>query len=377
MSEHTRLKAAREARDWTQSKVARLIDQRAAALGMPSRSIASRQSELSRWENGRVTPDPETRRIFRELYGKTNAELGFPDEPLPDAAADELSERLAIARQVDAETIEMFRHQVNAVRHADRRFGSAVRLEQLRSQIGEIEQLLHHTLLPPQRAPLASVLTEASTLAGWDSLDSGTLHDAWRHYERAKAAARESGSTALLAHATAEQAFVLVDAGNVADALGLFSEARTIGEQAPRLLRAWLAAAEGEGRAIAGERTAALHAFDQAHAVLPNELVHPELPFLFLAGTHLDRWRGNALTCLGDREAIDHLEALLDRMPGSFVRARAATLVDLTLAHAAAGNRTAAETYAKQAHKIITQVGSIRLRRRLERLTLPGHSLTA
>jgi transcriptional regulator with XRE-family HTH domain len=377
MSAHTRLKAAREARGWTQSKVVRLMEQRAAALNLPPRSIASRQSELSRWENGKHTPDPDSRRIFRELYGKTNEELGFPEEHLPDAAATELSERLAVARHVDAETIDMFRQQVDAIRHADRRFGSTVRLEQLRSQIAEMEQLLDHTLLPRQRAPLASVLTEASTLAGWDSLDGGTLRDAWHHYERAKAAARESGSAALLAHATAEQAFVLIDAGHVTDALALFAEARTTGEQAPRLLRAWLAAAEGEGHAIAGEHTAALTAFDQADALLPNELVHPELPFLFLGGTHVDRWRGNALTYLGDREAINQLEALLDRMPSSFVRARAASLVDLALAHANAGNRPAAENYAKQAHKIIGQVGSIRLRRRLERLVLPGDSLTA
>lgn len=377
MSAHTRLKAAREARGWTQSKVAHLIEQRAAAYNLPPHSIASRQSELSRWENGRVTPEPPVRQIFRELYGKTNEELGFPEEPLPDAAVGELSERLAIARRVDAEIIGMFRQQIDSIRHADRRFGSAVRLEQLRSQITEMEGLLDHTLLPRQRAPLASVLTEASTLAGWDSLDGGTLRNAWWHYERAKAAARESGSTGLLAHATAEQAFVLIDAGHVADALGLLAEARNIGGQAPHLLRAWLAAAEGEGRAIAGQRTAALTAFDQADALLPNELVHPELPFLFLAGTHLDRWRGNALTYLGDREAIDRLEALLDRMPGSFVRARSASLVDLALAHANAGNRPAAESYAKQAHKIIAQVGSIRLRRRLERLVLPGDSLIA
>jgi ATP/maltotriose-dependent transcriptional regulator MalT len=74
----------------------------------------------------------------------------------------------------------------------------------------------------------------------------------------------------LLAHATAEQASVLIDAGNVDDALALLAEARSIGAQAPHLLRVWLAAAEGEGHAIAGHRDDALRAFDEADSLRPS-----------------------------------------------------------------------------------------------------------
>ena len=35
-------------------------------------------------------------------------------------------------------------------------------------------------------------------------------------------------------------------------------------------------------------------AFDDAQALLPADPVDPALPFLFLGGTHLNRWRGNA-----------------------------------------------------------------------------------
>jgi hypothetical protein len=51
--------------------------------------------------------------------------------------------------------------------------------------------------------------------------------------------------------------------------------------------------------------------------------------------------------------------------------------VDLALAHSVAGDREAARTYAQQARRIISQVGSVRLRRRLERLVLPGDSRSA
>jgi hypothetical protein len=52
----------------------------------------------------------------------------------------------------------------------------------------------------------------------------------------------------------------------------------------------------------------------------------------------------------------------------------AAVYVDLALAYSAAGDREAAQTYAQQARRIISEVGSVRLRRRLERLVLPGDS---
>ncbi|WP_297549992.1 tetratricopeptide repeat protein [Amycolatopsis sp.] len=363
---------------WGQEKLAKAINDRCLGFGLTELPIPSRKAEISRWENGKVIPDPPMRAILREIYGRTNDDLGLPTEADPqDASGSELSERLIIARRVDAETIAMFRNEVDGVRHSDRRFGAAKRLEQLRGHITDIEGQLRHTLLRRERAPLASVLTEASTLAGWTSLDIGALGQAWTHYERAKSAALESGSLALLAHATAEQAFVLVDMGNTSDALALFAEAREIGERAPRLLRAWLAAAAGEGYAIAGQPGDALRSFDEADALRPSEVVHPELPFLFLGGSHLDRWRGNALVHLGAAEAIDQLESLLDGMQPSFVRARAATLVDLALAYAAAGDREAAQTYANQARRIISQVGSVRLRRRLERLVLPGNSRSA
>ncbi|GAA2787584.1 helix-turn-helix domain-containing protein [Crossiella cryophila] len=375
MTAATPLQAARIELGWGQEKLARAINARAPAHGLAVRSIASRKTDISRWENGHVMPEPPMRAILREVYGRTDAELGFPSGGTP--FGEELTERLIIARRVDARTVALFRQEVDSVRHADRRFGSAVRLDRLRGHITEVEDLLRHTLLRRDRAPLAGVLVEASTLAGWTSLDIGSLNQAWTHYERAKSAALESGSAALLAHATAEQAYVLIDAGNTEDAITLFGEARSISEHAPRLLRTWLAAAEGEGHAIAGHRDEALRAFDEAGALLPPEVDHPELPFLFLGGTHLERWRGNALVHLGAPEAIDHLEGLIDDRQSSFVRASAAIYVDLAIAYSAAGDREAARTYAQQARRIISQVGSVRLRHRLERLVLPGDSRSA
>jgi tetratricopeptide (TPR) repeat protein len=187
---------------------------------------------------------------------------------------------------------------------------------------------------------------------------AGSVGQAWEHHERAKTAARESGSAALLAHATGQQAFILMDIGRSADALALLHEAQDIaGDRVPALLRAWLAAALGEGFAAVGDRDGALRSFDHASALLPTETTHPDLAFLFLGGSHLDRWRGNVLAQLGEPEAIQQLTAALAASPADFVRARAAVHVDLAFAHARAGSRDAAREHARQARRLVSQLG--------------------
>ncbi|ASO22042.1 tetratricopeptide (TPR) repeat protein [Actinoalloteichus hoggarensis] len=372
----TLLARVRQELGHSQDAVIRLLLARADATNAAIATGRSLKTKLSRWENGHETPAPYYQALFRDVYGRTNAELGFPTEDDGvDDAATELADRLIVAQRLDPETVELFRRQVDHARHMDQRFGSVVLLDQLRSQIGQMEDLLSHALLSAQRAPLAGTLTEASTLAGWTSLDRGSTTQAWQHYERAKAAAREAESPSLLAHAQAEQAMVLLEIDETGAAVELVSEAVTLGRHgvAP-LLRAWLAATLGEVLAADGRRDDALRAFDEADALLPADPRDPALPFVFLGGTHLVRWRGNAIARLGEPDAIAQLTDALDGHPATFSRARASLLVDLAHAHAATGDRDAARTYAGQARRLAAQLSSERQKRRLTRLILPGTS---
>ncbi len=368
----TSLQTVRRHLGYTAAQVIDLLTRRAAALNLPIANKASLKTKLSRWENGKEQPSEIYRRLFREIYGRTNAELGFPDEPEEDPDAAELRSRLAVARTVDSETVEVFRRQIDHARHLDRRFGALTQLDQLRTQIDQVQQLLTYRA-GPQRPALAGVLVEASTLAGWQALDRAAPGQAWTHYERAKAAAREAGSPALLAHTTAEQAFVLLDLDETTAAVDQLTHARTLATgTATPLLQAWLAAAHGETLAAADHADDARRAFDTANALLPADPVDPALPFLFLGDSHLDRWRGNALARLGAPEAIDQLTTALARLPADFVRARTGLLVDLAYAHAAAGDRDTALAYARQARRLAAQIKSDRHQRRLNQLVLPG-----
>ncbi|MCP2262243.1 hypothetical protein LX15_005977 [Streptoalloteichus tenebrarius] len=372
----TKLQAVRKALGHTQQHVIRLLIQRARTRGISLPAPASLQTMLSRWENGHEeVTTPDYQKLFREIYGRTNEELGFPPEP-EDESLEELRARIAVARSIDVETIEQFQQQVNLARTSDARFGATTVLDQLNSHIAQIQRILTYAVPLRYRARLSAVLTDASTLAGWNSLDRGAIKAAWDHHETAKLAAREADSPSLLAHATAQQAVILLDLGETAAAVENFEVARLLVDRhAPALLRGWLAAAHGEGLAAQGRRDDALRAFDEADALLPADPVDPRMPFLLLNRAHLARWRGSALTRLGEQEAIDHLEAAARAIPTAgrrAIRGEAGMLVDLAFAYAAAGDRDAALEYARKARQLVSQIGSDRQRRRLKRLVLPG-----
>lgn len=368
----TQLQAVRRQLGYKASEVIAMLLQRAHSLDIPVMTPTSLKTKLSVWENGHEQVSEPYRRLFRDVYGRTNEELGFPSDD-EDEEATELRSRLTIARSVDAATVEAFRRQVDSARHVDRRFGAVTLLDQLRTHVKQIESLLNYSTNLEHREPLAGVLTEVSTLAGWNALDRNAFGQAWQHYERAKAAAREAGSARLLAHATAEQAFVLIDIGETGAAVEQLAHARAIAERAASpLLRAWLAAAHGEGLSAVGDRDNALRAFDTAGTLLPENPQDAALPFIFLGGSNLDRWRGNALAKLGEPDAIDQLTDVLARVPGEFTRATGGTLVDLAFAHSAAGDREAAQHYARKARRVASQIKSDRQLRRLGTLILPG-----
>ena len=64
-----------------------------------------------------------------------------------------------------------------------------------------------------------------------------------------------------------------------------------------------------------GNRDARCRPSTMLERLLPSDPVDPALPFLFLGGSHLDRWRGNALAHVGDAEAIDQPHPCARRTP--------------------------------------------------------------
>ena len=367
-----RLREAREELGWTQEKVRRLLAAEASRRGKEIARPSSLKVMYSAWENGRRQPEPMYRELLAAVLGAPESRLfPAPDQPTSDDEAHaELRRRILVSGTVDDETVALFRAQTERIRMIDRRMGARASADYMASHLDAIQEQLAHALFAGQRGALAAVLADSAALAGWQAVDLGDTTTAWSHFETAKAAAREAESTPLLVHAMAEQAYVLLEVNMDREALTLVQEARrAAGSRVPALLLSWLSPVEAEVRGAAADLANCERGFEDALRHLPADPQDPELPFLMLSDAHLGRWRGNVLARLGDDGALDQLYAALPGTRGGSSRAEATLRTDLALALTAAGEHDEAEAQARRARALIDLLGSVRLRRRLRRLS--------
>ncbi|GAA0544834.1 hypothetical protein A8924_0872 [Saccharopolyspora erythraea NRRL 2338] len=365
--EATPLKRARLASGMSQMETrTKLREVRRRRGKMPPKDVSLKRM-YTEWEQGRVLPT-DWRDELCEVFALPPAALGFVDTAPPPSALD-IPSALEITR-IDAEIVEMLEQQTDHYRLMDRKVGAAI-IPQTVAHVEHMEKLLR-TALPGKHSHLAAVaLAEGAALAGWQALDAGDVTKAWNLHDVAKAAARQGEDPAVFAHVTAQQAYALLDAGRATEAVELVQYAHTpeIARRVPARLRAWLAAAEAEFLAAAGQHRQALTMLDQAADALPEGDTDPELPFLMLNSTHLARWRGHCLARLGADEAVDDLTRALE---GSQVlsskRAESGLRVDLALALRKRGDIEGSKTHAQRAAELAGSTGSARQRARIAKL---------
>jgi transcriptional regulator with XRE-family HTH domain len=369
------LRDARRARGWSQDRLIAEIELYARRHLADVASRASLRVYVSEWENGRRPISDRYASILRGLLGVTDPELRGVDDRAESPAADgyaDLLSRIDKASNLGESMVKTFNDQTELLRTFDRQMGAAGLVDQMTGHLGALEDALNFAVLPGTRQPIALALAGASTLAAWQALDTGAVERAWRHYELAKRAAQDAEAPMYLAHAMAEQAYVLCEAGRPALGVDLVRDARRASEgRASARLTAWLWAAEAELCAQAGMPDDCRRALDSATAAIPDgpEDRDPDMLSIFLNGTHLARWQGNVLAMLGDDEAVGRLYAGLETLDGTFVRAQAGLRCDLAHAHLARGEYDQADTHLRQARLLANRTGSVRQLRRIDLLS--------
>lgn len=370
-----KLREARAARGLSQSRLVREIEIYAKRRGMTIASTASLTVYVSEWENGRRPVSELYAAILRAVLGMTNRELfGEPDKANDDAADgyDALLQRIESAHSVSGALVETMLRQTELLRTVDRQMGAPGIVDQMQAHLNTLSDAMTFAVLPSTRRPVARALAGAATLAAWQALDVGAADRAWRHYELAKRAARDAEDPLYVAHSMGEQAYVLLDAGKPELAAELVREARTVNaaQLSPRLM-AWLHAAEAEMHAHAGRADDCRRSLDMAVAVLPagTESRDPDMLSIFLNENHLARWRGNALALIGQDDAVSQLWVALESMDPTFLRAQSGVRCDLAQAHAFRGEYDEAAAQLREARRLANRTGSIRHRRRIERIT--------
>jgi transcriptional regulator with XRE-family HTH domain len=366
----SRIKAARKDREWSQTRLIGELERVAHRRGQTLPSRETLKARVSRWENNHAAPDEFYRRLLREALGLDDRELGFVPEVI-DAetpALEELRARLSTATQADAVLLDSLRNQTEAICTQDRQYGAGALLEQMRGHVNNIEQHLGHTVFDSSRRPLAVLLADAASLAGWQALDRGGVDAAWRFFETAGKAALQGGESALYAFSRVEQAHVLVDLDDPRAAAQLVNSvwAETGAAVAPGM-RCWLAAAAAEMHATAGEKDKALGMLSVAESVA--DAFGGELPpYLVFNQTHLERWCGHTLVLLRDPAAEARVRQSIEDMDSSFTRAGAALRIDLAASLQTRGETAEAAEHLKEAELLARRVGSRRQMLRLQRL---------
>src|SRR3954454_3616322 len=171
----TALRRARQRKSWTKSRLIHELTRRAQARDLTLPSAESLSRMIAAWENGQRGPSEMYRRLLCDVYGDSGVALGLEPEEVqpPREASRQLAAIVLAARYVDIGAVTELQKRTDQLRLQDRRFGAPTVLDQLQAHVSTVQQLLTHALLPGTRAPLAAVLADAATLAGWQALDNG------------------------------------------------------------------------------------------------------------------------------------------------------------------------------------------------------------
>jgi hypothetical protein len=372
-------------RDTTYEELCVEYEKLARRMGEKATLSVRHLQRLAYGERSGQRSTPRTRRVMRELFGQSmedllgpprsaestrdgNSPLGRTPGNLDESSWMNLADQFRSCARIDSAAVNALAAQTNHLRLMDRRIPGPALALQLAGHVNSIRWLLEHAVVSRSRASLAAELSDVEALAAWVALDGGDVNSAWRHHEAARLAAREAESPSLLAHAIVQQAFVLIEIGEVRSALDLVDEAQSIARSVvPQLLVSWLWASEGEVRAAAHDDLRSRSAFDRALRELPSHSVDQDLPYIQLDEMHLARWHGNVLARLGHASALDRLYSAVNASDQS-LRAKAALHTDFAYALTAAGDRGQAQAQLTQAESLAAQAGSARQRRRVLQL---------
>ncbi|GGU39213.1 helix-turn-helix domain-containing protein [Streptomyces violascens] len=304
-----------------------------AHLGIPPALVGLADSRPQVQANG----DDDVER--RKLLGGVVAVAAAPVlAALPDAAADGPTGQAAALRL-----------STTAFRRLDGSTPSRDLAESAHAHMRLIQSITRDA--PESERPrLASVGSEAASLAGWLAWDMGDHGSARAWYGSAIKAARAAGDPLLTAYQGGSLAQFEAHAGNGVQALNLARRARrAMGARCPAVADAWLSSVEALAHAAAGDRRGADKALTASRAAaeeLPQE--PPPWPWVFTFNPV--KVAACRVTCgarLGLPEWVlgDDVEALTT----GHAKQRALLVLDIAAGHLASGKVEAAFALASRA----------------------------
>ena len=372
------IRSARYARGWSQKILARKLKASCKDLGMEIPELTSVVTTISNWENGRNNPSDEYQMLLIAALGerpipvlesKAYKELLVLPDVESSTTAGRLQAELELAFSLESRDLEQLVSATEELRLLDRHGNMPKTIATMERHINSLERFFNASVEPLARLSLAGTLADAEAIAGWAALDRGLALDSWNHLGAAMNAALFAENRSLVAFASAQRAYVLIDLRQFDSAQNLVAAVlQKCRRNVPSELAAWLYGAQAEAAAANGNVDLCKKSLDLGRARLSYRSSSDECPYVVLDELHFERWAGSCLAKLGDREAIDSLERVRDEMHPDFARALGGVLVDLTQAYVVQREIDAAARVFSAACHVTGGVGSIRQINRLREL---------
>ncbi|MEV6012497.1 tetratricopeptide repeat protein [Streptomyces sp. NPDC051976] len=388
----------------------------AAAVRRAAREIGEQVScdarYIGRLEAGEIRcPNYAYERVFRHMFpGLTPADLGFAprqavrgrraaaaaaptQEPIPHPMSGPMYEESDVLRRAfmnggsaaiaaalipaqggrrrttaptGADEVRAVHEAVRRIRLHDDRHGAEGLYDTAGDALRTAYRLLDESAYgPAATAGLAAGAGELAVSVGWLAHDSGRLAEARSYYAEALATSRMAGDQALEVHAFCNTAFLARDAGRPREAVRAAQAAQLLarGFGSPRLL-ALLSLREAGGRAGLGDQRGCERALARAQSLFaagPRDADPGWMSFFGeaeLAGLEAQAW--SALGVHG--RAAEAARAAVRLQDPHFTRNTALYEAELAVNLARSGHPEEAAAARTRAHRLLTHIGSARIR---------------
>lgn len=238
------LQLARAAAGWKQSQLLIRLEAAGRRLDVEIAPRPSLKTMVSKWENG-AAMSADYRRLFRDVYGMTDEQLGFeahstsPLAPLPALAASAVGQMVQMSAQLrhgmdtliereptTAEGLDSLDELVDLHARDCVRVPPLVMLTRLLSDFREVEALASHRHQPRTLLRLYAITANYASLIADEMMVLGQPGDSQAWHCTAKTAADQTEDPALQARTRSLNALLYLYFGDPARAVALAQQAQ-------------------------------------------------------------------------------------------------------------------------------------------------------
>jgi transcriptional regulator with XRE-family HTH domain len=325
------LKLVRAGMGWKQSQLLLRLEDAGRRLGVQVAPRPSLKTMVSRWENGAPMSE-DYRRLFCDVYGMADEDLGFPagKEPLA-VPAEPISDEIEAWELADAMTRSSITPTALAVMERTV-FGYAASypasppselLPRVRQQMRRLRLAIDGPQPTDVRRRSIALLGVLAGIAGNLSFDVGRYDQADAMFDVGRLAGTESGDADLAAWILATQSIGLFYAGRYAVAVQQLAEAdRWAADASSPRRRAWITSLHARALAATGQP-------GPAKSLLSTATAEPTGTDFF-DQARLDGFAGTCHLLLRDTAgAAKLLDQAIRRRAGTDAKGRALLTLDL------------------------------------------------